>query len=324
MQNYSRRWTLPFAVFVGGSFLAAALFITAKPAASQNAANRKCIGCSVDGKTTPMTSDGHPDFSGYWGGGGNQVDEQFERDKDGSILFDFSLTQGQAPLCVGDACQLPNQPSYTPAYMAKVKEIAKTEFAGTSAMDPMLECKPAGVPRAALNDVQIFQTPQMIAIIHGDYNDRIIYIDGRQHPKDLDYSYNGNSIGHWEGNTLVVDVTGLNDDTWLGGGGFTGQELYTSVHSNKMHVVERWTRDGDVVTYEATVDDPLALTKPWTITPRKFRINKDPEMYLQPYLCEGATAATLQQHYVKPNPEDRDIKNKCNGHRCGALNPGSK
>jgi hypothetical protein len=90
-------------------------------------------------------------------------------------------------------------------------------------------------------------------------------------------------------------------------------------------VIERWTRDGDVLTYEATVEDPVALTKPWVITPRKVRISKDPEGYPQPYFCDGGgIATTLREHYVKPSPEDRDVRNKCNSHRCGDIEQGAK
>ena len=70
---------------------------------------------------------------------------------------------------------------------------------------------------------------------------RIIYMDGREHPKDLDTSYMGNSIGHWEGDTLVIDTIGLNDETWL------GRNKYQEIHSDKEHVVERWTRTSDVL-----------------------------------------------------------------------------
>ena len=311
-------------VLVVGTLLVAMMLFAAKPAASQNgAAKGRCVGCSVDGKTTPMTPDGHPDLSGYWSGTPGRLDQskqQFERSSDGSVLFDFSLTQGNEALCASDDCQYPNQPPYSAAYLPRVKAIAKTEFAGTSPEDPMTACKPTGVPRSQIGGVQIIQSPQVIAMVHGDYTDRIIYMN-REHPKDMDPSYMGNSVGHWEGNTLVVDVAGFNDDTWLGGS-LDGKNMYTSIHSDKEHVVERWTREGDTITYEATVEDPVALTKPWVLAPRTIHIDSDPDAYVQPYFCEGSTALTMQQHYVKPNPEDRDVKYKCNGHHCDAQNHG--
>jgi hypothetical protein len=110
---------------------------------------------------------------------------------------------------------------------------------------------------------------------------RIVYLNG-QHPKDLDPSYYGHSIGHWEGDTLVVDVVGLNDETWLGSG-TVGPKL-AMMHSDQLHVVERWTRSGDVLTYEATVEDPVMFSKPWVMTPRQTQIAKEGD-YIRPTMC---------------------------------------
>jgi FtsP/CotA-like multicopper oxidase with cupredoxin domain len=95
---------------------------------------------------------------------------------------------------------------------------------------------------------------------------RIIPTDGRPHRADADPSYMGDSIGRFEGDTLVVDVTNFNDDTWLASDGY--------FHSEKMHVVERLTRKGDVVTYTATVEDPLVLASPWTLPARQLKLSK--------------------------------------------------
>ena len=120
----------------------------------------------------------------------------------------------------------------------------------------------------------------------------------------------GHSIGHWEGDTLVVDVVGLSDETWLGGGGATGRNMYTSIHSDQEHVVERWNRNGDVLTYEATVEDPAALAKPWVITPRRVKhAGADEE------LVEAICTANFKQHFVPPDPNDPDFKKRC-GYRC--------
>jgi len=302
---------LAIASFVGVSLVVMFFFIASQPVASQN------------GKTTPMTPDGHPDLGGYWvtppavsPDGIDPSKQVFERGEDGSILFDISTSQGAGvKLCEDDSCQVPNQPSYTPAFMPRVRAIAKSEFAGTTSEDPNLSCKPGGVPRAGIGNALIIQSPQVIAMIHGDYTDRVIYMDGSPHPADMEPSYMGDSRGHWEGNTLVVDVAGLNDDTWLGGG-YGGITIYTSVHSNKEHVVERWTREGDEITYQATVDDPIALTKPWVIAPRKIRLGA-PGDHLETYFCDGGGISSfMRDHYVKPDPEDRDIKYHCYTHHC--------
>jgi hypothetical protein len=88
---------------------------------------------------------------------------------------------------------------------------------------------------------------------------RVIPMDGRSHRTDVDPTAMGDSIGHWEGDTLVVDVTRLDDETWL--------SEYGTLHSDRMHVIERLTRKGDALEYTATVDDPNVLAKPWTTSP---------------------------------------------------------
>jgi hypothetical protein len=174
--------------------------------------------------------------------------------------------------------------------MAKVKAIGDGMYGDASPLDPQYDCKPYGVPRGSLRGgggyaMQIVQNAQVMAFLYEDRPGpyfRIVYLDGRGHPDDFDPSYVGHSIGHWEGDALVVDVVGLNDDTWLGSG--TVGPKYAMMHSDKMHVVERWTRTGNVVTYEATVDDPVMFTKPWVMTPRQTQLAAADD-YIRPTMC---------------------------------------
>ncbi len=291
-----------------------------------------CVGCSADGKTTPLLADGHADLNGYWNGAARDPGAPekkkspagfgfaggvFQRDADGSIIYDpsteYNSESGAGRICQSDDCQAPNQPPYNPEYMEKVKKIAATEFGGTTPLDPVQDCRPLGVPRAGINGMHIVQTPQVVAILYeaAPYSTfRLIYTDGRPHPKDLETSFWGHSTGHWEGDTLVVDVVGLSDETWVGGGGAVGRTMYTSIHSEKMTVTERWTRKGDVLSYEATVNDPVAFTKPWVITPRRVQ-HAGPDEELLESIC----TANVKDHLVPPKPDDPDIKNRC-GYRC--------
>lgn len=118
---------------------------------------------------------------------------------------------------------------------------------------------------------------------------RLIPTDGRPHRTDLDTSYNGDSVAHWDGNTLVVDATGFNDDTWLGSDGW--------FHSEAMHVVERFTREGDTLRYEVTVEDPEVFTQPWVRPARVLRLNSNPsdEIYDAPY-CHAVDADHIVNH----------------------------
>src|SRR5260370_13696205 len=251
-------------------------------------------------KATPGTADGHPDLSGFYNLGdvysGDVKEEKpgqhvVVRSADGSVFFDYGGANAgneqvgtKVPQPVNGktnlldrTCESCAEPPYKPEFMAKAKAIGDMMHGDTSPYDPQYECIPYGVPRGSLRGgggyaMQIVQNSDVVAFLYEDRPGpyfRIVYTDGRPHPKDLDPSYYGHSVGHWEGDTLVVDVVGLSDETWLGGGGAVGRARYTSVHSDKEHVTERWTRNGDVLTYEATVEAPVALAKPWVITPRR-------------------------------------------------------
>jgi len=154
-----------------------------------------------------------------------------------------------------------NKPEYKPELLAKVKELSDKQ----GVLDPAFYCKPQGVPRMGPPS-QIVQTPGQIVFLYGASNlFRVIPTDGRPHRADADPSYMGDAIGRFEGNTLVVEVTNFNDDTWLGSDGY--------FHTEKMRVIERLTRNGDTLTYTATVEDPDVLAKPWTTTPRQLKLS---------------------------------------------------
>jgi hypothetical protein len=127
--------------------------------------------------------------------------------------------------------------------------------------DPAALCLPFGVPRlvlVGLFPIEIVQTPTKVVFMYEYMNVfRSIPIGGA-HPPDLAPTYLGDSVAHWEGATLVVDVVGFNDKTWLTGTG--------TFHSEALHVIERYTRvSKDQIDYDATIDDREVLTGPWTI-----------------------------------------------------------
>jgi len=276
----------------------------------------RCIGCSVDGKTTPRTPDGRPDFSGFY----NRVDvyhgdsktekpgqHVITRTQNGSIFLDYGGANLNEAF-PADAPPNPNQPPYKPEYMAKVKEIATTRYGGTSSLDPIMDCKPYGLPRGALNGgggaaMQVVQNSQVVAFLYEDRPGpyfRIVYLDGRPHPKDLDSSYFGHSIGHWEGDTLVVDVVGFNDETWLGGGTGSNANNLTSIHSDQEHMIERWTRKGDDLIYSAVVEDPVMFTKPWVLPARTVSLGASDD-YIEPQMCVPKD----KDHLIKPSESDK-------------------
>jgi hypothetical protein len=273
-------------------------------------------GANPEKAATPRTASGHPDMTGFYAGFISGISQAAPDEKvltktsDGSIFYDYAGAEGGGghPDDGATLKQHPNQPSYKPEYMAKVNAIAAKDYGGSSPDDPQMSCKPLGVPRAGVGIVQIVQNDQYIALLYESAPGpayRIIYTDGRKHPTDLDTSYFGHSIGHWEGDSLVVDTVGLNDETWLGGG-VGGQDIYSSIHSDKEHVTERFTRKGNDLTYEATVDDPVMFTKPWVITPRHTSIAPT-EDYIQPEMCNTNDKA----HIIAPSAKDQYQCNFC-------------
>ncbi len=139
--------------------------------------------------------------------------------------------------------------------------------------DPEIKCYLPGVPRATYMPFpfQIFHNSNAIFIAY-EYAGatRDISLEALE-PAQTD-SWMGQSSAHWEGDTLVVDVTGLNDQTWFDRSG--------SHHSNQLHVVERYTLlDADHIQYEATIEDPVVFTRPWTIRmPLYRRIENDAQL----------------------------------------------
>jgi hypothetical protein len=145
--------------------------------------------------------------------------------------------------------------------------------------DRVYKCFPPGMPYIYLQifPMQIVQTPkEVIEIFEYDHNVRHIFIDGRKHPDDLTPTYNGHSIGHWEGDTLVVDTVGLNGKLWL--------DRLGHPESDQMHIVERIHRvDEKTLQVDLTFDDPKAYPKPWTAV-LKFRSR--PDWDIMELICE--------------------------------------
>jgi hypothetical protein len=139
-----------------------------------------------------------------------------------------------------------------------------------------VQCVPPGVPAATMQPypLQIVQKPNLVVILYEAYNlFRVIPLDV-PHPADLDPTWMGNSVGHWEGDTLVVDATAFNDKTEISG----------FHHTTAYHVVERYKRTSfDTVMYTATIDDPNVFAAPFTLSEP---LHLHPEWQIQEYVCE--------------------------------------
>jgi hypothetical protein len=200
-------------------------------------------------------SDGKPDLTGVWQGASNRRGPWEEANS--GLGVGGTGRDPTAPANPASQQVITEPAPYQPWAAAKVLE----SYNKRGIDDPNGLCLPSGVPRATLVGlfpIQIIQTPQQIVILYEYMNTfRVIPLNAK-HPDDVVPTYMGDSVARWEGDTLVVDAIGFNDKTWLTGTG--------TFHSESLHVTERYTRvDKDQINYEATMDDPKVLTKPWTI-----------------------------------------------------------
>jgi hypothetical protein len=267
-------------------------FVLRPVAAQSGEAVGKTDSAKGSATPTPRAADGHPDFTGFWYNPSS--DAVAQKSSDGSVFYSTGGRPKDAPPPLR---RVPvSQPSYKPEFAAKVKEVNDKSYKASNRDDPEYRCVPMGVPRVTADALHIVQTAQEVVILYESnvVNNayRIIYMD-RPHPKDLEPAYLGDSVGHWEGDALVVDVIGLDDKTWLGGGddmheppGYPREMGLPNglIHSDQEHVVERYTRNGNMLTYEATVEDPVMFTKPWVITPRHI-VLADPGNQIQENVC---------------------------------------
>lgn len=217
------------------------LAVVALPAAAQRGfleGTPKPPAAIPDGPT-PRMPDGKPDFSGVWNSSGIGV--------------------GPVPL----------QPW--------AKELMEQRQADDGVDDPEAACLPSGVPRISPYPMKIVQTADLLVMLfEGNVHSyRQFFLDGRERDSELDPSYMGESIGHWEGDTLVVETENFNDRTWLSGRG--------EPHTDQLRVVERYTRpDLGHIDVEITLYDPGAFTEPYTFT-RQHTL--DTEWEIHEYVC---------------------------------------
>jgi hypothetical protein len=208
------------------------------------------------GEAIPRTADGHPDLSGTWDNGAG-ID--FVRPtKDGDSVCIFGCAGGAAPPPAAGPAPRQSTPQYRPEFAARVADLDKRQVEE----DPVLRCVAPGVPRIGPPD-KIVQRAGEAVFLYEDVSGsffRIVPTDGRPHPTINEPSFLGDAVGHWEGDTLVVETKNFNDQTWLTDNG--------AFHTTELRVVERLRRAGNTLEWAATAYDPAVLAAPWELAKR--------------------------------------------------------
>ena len=245
----------------------AAAQIASRPAASAPAKPYVRAAREANGTPIPKTPWGQPDLSGLW---------------DKRPYGGTNMAQGVQPL------------PFTAEGLKAYNDV-------WNHVDPTSRCVLPGVPRVNNSPypMQIIQMQDKVIMLYEYmHNHRLIYTDGRGHPKEYLPQLMGHSIGKWEGDTLVIDSIGFTDRTWL--------DDHGNRHSDALHVTERFRRvSADQLSYEATVDDPKFYTKPWTngwIMPMA-----DPTWELGEYACTDFNNA-VEANLLQPGPLDGSLR----------------
>jgi hypothetical protein len=264
--------------------------------------NRKLL---PPGGPAPRTADGHPNLTGryYPNGAGRMVGSYTPGgvEPDAARLFDPKVTPQENPV-------------FRPEAIAKYK-----------APTPYGTCAPGGTPTSITTQatehgpMQIIQLPGEVWIL-SEFPQTIRWIptDGRPHSEDPDVSFNGESVGHWEGDTLVVDTIAIDERMRNISVGATGDANAWS-HSDKEHVIERFSRPSkNFLTYQITVEDPVVLAKPFTSAPQRWSLAQAANDTWTEYLC---TANEDNDAWKQMDPKIREQYEKGGTGTDGDGNP---
>lgn len=238
--------------------------------------------------TVARLADGHPDLNGTWDDG-NAVKAAIQPGaENGSVCLNCrpgqpKPTQANKPALPGED---PNAPVYKPEFAAKVKDLRDHQVK----QDSSLHCRNPGVPRIGPPD-KIVQTAGQLVFLYDDITGqayRIVPIDPAQRQEPSADTYMGSSVGHWDGDTLVVTVTNFNDETWLADNG--------KFHTTNLKVTERLRREGDVIHYRFVAEDPEVLATPWS-PPERVLKRAGLELEETPPCVEQSFANTTTEDY---------------------------
>jgi len=269
------RTRIGLATLLAGASVSAVILVSAvMPVSGQN-----------QGTTAPRTSDGKPDFTGIWQAMNSaNWDLQAHEARRGPVIALGAAFSIPASPGVVEGNEIP----YLPAAAAKKKENAENWLT----RDPEIKCFMPGVPRMTYMPYpfQIIQGKDTILMASEFASaSRTVRMNTRE--KSPTDTWMGWSVGRWEGNTLVIDVTDQLDQTWFDRAG--------NFHSEALHVVERYTPiDRNTISYDATMEDPKVFTRPWKISmPLYRRVEKNAQ--LMEYKCVEFVEELMYGHLRK-------------------------
>jgi hypothetical protein len=256
---------------------------------------------------TPRLPSGKPDLTGSWGGGGWNFTGSGAPGTTVGGMF-RRCTPFQAKNCMEWTNQSQDWPFMSTARLDMRLPIYKPEHwdkmiemdQWSNRDDPVMTCLPLGIPRQGA-PARIFHTDTDITMIYrggsdgaGGYAEfRMVAIDGKPHDprRAAQYTYMGYTVGRWEGDTLVLDSIGFSDETWLARGGY--------FHSDQMRVIEKFTRTGNTLLYQVTVEDPVVLVEPWVMPDRRMTLGGNNTIIAERGSCtesEHKEVATQMRH----------------------------
>ena len=238
------------------------------------------------------TADGKPDLNGIWQAMGTAHWDLLDHHaRSGPVLELGAIAAVPAGLSVVEGNQIP----YQPWAAARKKE----NYENWLSRDPEVKCYLPGIPRATYMPYpfQILQTHNNDILMAYEYASasRVIKM-GKTEPPPVD-TWMGQSTGRWDGETLVVDTIGFNDQTWFDRAG--------NFHSEALHVIERFTRKSpDVLDYEVTIEDPKVFTRPWKIQMPLYR-RQDQNAQLMEFKCVEFVEELMYGHLRKKTGDEK-------------------
>jgi hypothetical protein len=244
--------------------------------------NSEPVKALPNGGPAPRLADGHPDLSGVWFHG-----------------LIGKTVEGGMPLALREFNPKAEEPPpFQPWAAARVKMSDVQVELGRASVN----CLPRGIPGMFLINpypIQLVETPgQLVQLDELNNNWRVLPTDGRPHTSRPDPAFNGEGIGHWEGDMLVIDVIGIDERTW---NNFTGW-----FHSDQEHVVEHLTRpDINFLNYQVTIEDPKVLSKAWNSSVRHWSLGREP---LLEYYCTHNEEVTQYKELNQKQVKAKDSK----------------